>query len=480
MNIFKKDIPMKLIALMFGVFFLFLYSCTTGDNNDNYVPDSTATGSVNRPLAHSIQDQVTKTNYNIYIENSASMDGYVGSKDITFQQAVYGLITAVNLANLVDTPKLNFVNRSIIPAINNPITADLNEYANKLNISTFRANRKPHQNTDIADIISLVFQNSKSDVNIIISDFIYSRGGGQASIGKEAIQQNAIANIVKSFLDKKDYDIVFMQFFAQFQGTYYSESSPKKKPIINNPRPYYMMVIEPHEAVRQFLEKTDRLEKFRQNGFRQMCYFHKPDLNSRAKITLIDKIGNYEFDNAANSLVINNAEKNEDSYGERGFRFSVAVDYSNIIEAPDYFLQKANYSPVNNYTISVEQIKDTTQISTKGYTHLLKLQTNNLVNPTELLQITLNKNIPDWVGKSSSDDDSYIQNVDQKNKTFGLKFVIEGIDQAFAAKYKTALFSVPVKVNKAPGGSSNGLLIFFLLLLFAGVIIFFVKKIKQA
>lgn len=480
MNIFTKDIPIRLSTLILGAFLFCSQSCTTGNSNDNYVPDSVNVNSVDKPIVQSAQDQIIKTHYNIYIENSASMDGYVGSKDITFQQAVYGLITAVNLADLVDTPKLNFVNRSIIPAVNNPITADLNEYADKLNISTFRAHRKPNQNTDIADIISLVFQNSKNDVNIIISDFIYSRGGGQASIGKEAIQQNAIANIVKSFLDKKDYDILFMQFFAQFQGVYYSESVPEKKPVINSTRPYYMMVIGPHDAVRQFLEKTNRLEKFKQNGFKQMCYFHKPDPNKHAKITLIDKIGNYEFDNAANSLVINNAEKNEDDIGQKGFQFSVAVDYSNIVEDPDYFLQKGNYSPINNYSVSIEQIKDTTQLSTKGYTHLLKLQTNNLINPTEILQITLNKKIPDWVNKSSSDDDSYIQNADQKNKTFGLKYVIEGIDQAFAAKYKTALFSVSVKVNKAPGGSSNGLLIFFLLLLLAGVVIFFVKKIKQA
>src|SRR6185437_13592364 len=83
-----------------------MFSCTSGGGNGNYTQGQLPE-KINHAAVHSTQDAYAKTNYNVYIENSASMDGYVGSKNITFQQAVYGLITAVNLANLVDTPRLN-------------------------------------------------------------------------------------------------------------------------------------------------------------------------------------------------------------------------------------------------------------------------------------------------------------------------------------------------------------------------------------
>lgn len=83
-----------------------------------------------------------------------------------------------------------------------------------------------------------------------------------------------------------------------------------------------------------------------------------------------------------------------------------------------------------NYQLKIEKITDRSNPSLSGFSHLLKLQTNQLRE--EILQIDVLGKMPSWVITSTSSDDSNILNdTSQHSKTFGLKYLIEGANDAF-------------------------------------------------
>src|SRR5690348_9230353 len=62
-------------------------------------------------------------NFNICIENSASMDGYVATQS-DFKNSVYGLITDIKARGLVNKLNLHYVNDSLCTVKPNALTQD--------------------------------------------------------------------------------------------------------------------------------------------------------------------------------------------------------------------------------------------------------------------------------------------------------------------------------------------------------------------
>ena len=130
------------------------------------------------------------------------------------------------------------------------------------------------------------------------------------------------------------------------------------------------------------------------------------------------------------------------------FGFNLAVDFSHSIQYPSYFLDTTNYTLSNpNYQLEVEPISDKTDPSLSGFTHLIKVKTTDLRN--EILEIQVVGKTPNWVYNSSSIDDSNILGeTSEQQKTFGLKYLIEGVSEAFypnSSSNTLATFTITIK-----------------------------------
>ncbi len=130
-----------------------------------------------------------------------------------------------------------------------------------------------------------------------------------------------------------------------------------------------------------------------------------------------------------------NIEMNNRSNGN--FTFSTTVDLSLVPVEADYSLNKNNYKITEgNYKIkSIQKFNPKLLLPTslplleknnKKPTHLITFEatTKNFTN----LKCILENKIPDWVNLTSTENDTNLDS--SKNKTFGLKYLIEGITEA--------------------------------------------------
>jgi hypothetical protein len=122
------------------------------------------------------------------------------------------------------------------------------------------------------------------------------------------------------------------------------------------------------------------------------------------------------------------------------FTFSIAVDLSSIPISSDYATNLNNYKrKEGNYEIKdIKEFNSTTSKKLKPTS--LAMLSNNNKKPTHIitfyatsknysnLKFVLKNQIPSWVNLTNTEDDSNQNN--NKNKTFGFKYLIKGISEA--------------------------------------------------
>ena len=80
--------------------------------------------------------------------------------------------------------------------------------------------------------------------------------------------------------------------------------------------------------------------------------------------------------------------------------------------------------------VAAFQDEKTADAALKGYTHLFRLHTSNLKN--EILIINVVAKVPSWIYATTSYDDRNIENdISEQQKTFGFKYMVEGLCNAF-------------------------------------------------
>ena len=70
----------------------------------------------------------------------------------------------------------------------------------------------------------------------------------------------------------------------------------------------------------------------------------------------------------------------------------------------------------------------------EGYTHTLQFQADILKSTN--LAISLNKSLPAWVAAMTSEDDIDIRKNNNMSQTYGLKYLVEGVNEAFTNQSK--------------------------------------------
>jgi hypothetical protein len=282
---------------------------------------------------------------------------------------------------------------------------------------------------------------------VLISDFVFSPG-------KRADAQDYLNNqgvgIKIDFAEKlKEFDLsaVVIQLQSNFDGLYYDKTD---KPIsFKGKRPYYVWIFGSAEQISSILNKKI-LDNIKGGYFNRFVFQSAKGISeTNYKILYSPKIGNFSA-KQLNSKIISDANASTNNQNKGLFGFSVAVDFSNSLQDAKYFLDTANYVLSNSkYQLKIETIADNNEASLSGFTHLLKLQTNELRE--EVLKIDVVGKTPSWVSNSTSLDDSNIlYDISQQQKTFGLKYLIEGVSDSFYPKTNNtnAINTISITIKK--------------------------------
>jgi hypothetical protein len=380
---------------------------------------------------------------NVYIENSGSMNGYVNG-NTQFKGAIRDLLVMLKYYYDEKNLKINFINSDIYPT---NIEGNIINFSKSLNTKTFKVGNTSSSNLN--NIFNQILKKtSQNTISILLSDCIYSIKGNktedllsdQKSLTKDAF--------LTKFKNKEPLATTIVKLNSSFSGTYYDKND-KKTQLKNMSRPYYMSIIGSEKAMASFNSNIE-LSKNKVEGFENKYNLTLKDYSKEVYYSVVNtKVdsGRYKPDRAYNNNgAINGIEDVcVNDRNSSSFIFSVALDLSNVPIEDSYVSDKSNYSiGEGDYKIKGVYKFDKKQLGPSSINMLAKTKaepTHYIVfestkpNFTNL-SFSLKKQIPNWVYSTTTNDDSNI--LESPNSTFGIKYLIEGITEAYETESKNS------------------------------------------
>lgn len=366
-----------------------------------------------------------KINLRIYIENSASMDGYVANKSVNFKHAINGFINSLLLdESLVGTLNTYYINSSVIP-----YQGDVDSYIKNVSVEDFVRRGGSRATTNFTAVMKSILDSmAEDDVSILVSDLILSPGRGADANEYLLEQQQGLQKIVGSY--SKKYSVVVYRLLSEFDGRYYDPVDEWTN--IKMDRPFFVILIGKEEnliKVRRH-EKDFEVSNTGYNGIENAYNI--------VKSVIIDDI------QLTGCIVSNSIIKNglgctlkKDIKGE--IFFDVHLNLSTLID-DRYLFDTSNYEVSDdNYRIEYIKIDE----ANNNFTHKIRICANRL-KPADLT-IKLKRNVPSWVFELNDDDGYHI--ADAYDKTYGLKYILTGISEAYGKNDDLYSFTINLKTK---------------------------------
>lgn len=387
----NKYLPL-LIALILGgvISSFFLKGCDDGKYVVSYDPI---------PPVKLYQPSKIK----LYVENSGSMDGYMfnGSE---LKDAVYSYVSG--LTNHSDTTEIYFVNSDVYR-----VNAPLQDVIYAMSPTVFHSSPGNKANTDIADIFSMVLsQIEENSVSVLVTDAILDLPAGASAFFYT--KQTQIKSLFENYLRMNpNFAVEIYRMSSRFNGKFYYTGGSV---VLNDqPRPYYMFVL----GNKQTLSSANRIVAKSQiqhgveNYYAYSSYSQVPFvvMNKKKK----EAKGNFEVRLQQKAVpVIANVDLQytllDDEILENPLFYSVAFGDDSIkVKTIKKLLKKPNYT--HAFTITLPENADEGNV-------------NLYFCPPPY---------PLWLEEAN--DDLSDSSVATTMKTTGIKYIIEGISDAFAS-----------------------------------------------
>ena len=375
----------------------------------------------------------TKCVYNIYVENSGSMDGYV--KGVTeFEQSVYSYLSDIKISDLCSEMNLFYINSQM-----HKQDPDVSDFIEKLEPNRFRAKGGKRSTTDLSNIIGdILDSHGKDTVSILISDFVFSPGGGVNADEYLLNQQIGIKNhFAYKLKSNPSLATIIYQLSSKFEGKYYDRNNIPYS--INHQRPFYMMIIGDSYNLINLSSEISK-DKIKGSGVLNSYSLSQAASDVSYGILATPKIGRFKPDPASPHTSIKKAKIDKKNPSTK-FMVSIGVDFSKLLLDDDYLMDPSNYEISNkSFNISVDKVKNNTK-----YTHIVKLSLNQqLANLYKgPLTIQLLKNPSTWSEDVTNPDDVGIQNI-TTDKTYGFKYLVGGIYDSYNSEKAYAKFNINI------------------------------------
>lgn len=304
-------------------------------------------------------------------------------------------------------------------------------------------------------IFDFIGNNTDSnDVSIFVSDGILSYTDKQIAANKNINKDNASGlgseiHATFSKLKKQDFAASIYAFKSGYSGSYYNYQNGKTT-LAGTKRPYYIWVI----ARRPLLSMFDR-ELARSSHFKPEEQLHfglgEETLQKGKIIPGIER-------GKGNEWRVDKDGKGIEEIGKSGAKFCYAINTKNL---PPYASTTAYLK--DHLTLATKGCEATMQIIEKGEVDRKRItgkraQEENFEEATQLLIINVSRmNTKDaslsismpasantWYQTWSCDDDLNLQR-DCADRTFGLRYLIDGVKAAYNASGKNFIdISIPL------------------------------------
>ncbi len=421
-------------VFILGVIALLAYSC--GGRPQPPMPGvapgtSVATTAVDdSPVA-----ALPKCNVNVYIENSASMDGYV--KGVTeFEQSIYSFISDIKLADFCSSLNLNYINSKILRQPD-----DVSDFIERLEPSNFKIKGGDRSTTDISNLFQKIMaEQGKDDVAILISDFVFSPGKKDASEYLTNQQIGIKTQFVTRLKEDPAYAAILYRLVSKFDGKYYNRID--KPTQIKAERPFFVWLLGNKDQLQRLTSEIKK-ENMKGHGVDHTFCISKMTVATPYGILPMPRIGSFQIDPANVKTSILKAKADNKAVGSK-FVVSFGVDYSGFLLEDSYLTDPANYE-VNNkaYTVEISRNSNTSS----SYTHIIKLKldpSQPVISRGNIIISLLKKSAP-WAEEFTDNDGEDINAEGAMEKTFGLKTLIDGVYDAYKADATYASFTINIK-----------------------------------
>jgi hypothetical protein len=433
-----------LVAILMAATLLFLFSSCSRDSKRGNIEENLA---ISDSISELNDDLVIKESIpitvNLYIENSGSMNGYVSGRT-QFKDALQNLLVDLKYPFGEENINLFFINNQIHKS---PIKANIVDFADKLSPKSIKIGHTGSSNLN--EIFRKITSKSeKNTVSILFSDFIYSIKGKNtvALLG----EQKALTRDVFLTASKNDQNLTtnIYQYSSDFDGIYYDFNDDKHN--WNQSRPYYIAIIGDQPSVSNFTDKIgDRFKTY--SGYKNEYILTEKEFDTQNYTVLLATMNKGKF-KPLKHKILNNQVKGIQTDGlgrnENNFQIAIAVDFNGIPVTDEYITTTSNYNvsdnkfklikvgKLNGKTLSFMNGEPVTIPSSDlihleaGFTHVLVFE--SVAENFDSLEFSLKRTTPKWVEESTTTDDTDIEtNKENKQTTFGLSYLVDGITEAY-------------------------------------------------
>ena len=383
---------------------------------------------------------------NVYLENSGSMNGYVENGQTSFQMDVFSYLTHVKHSQIPSEMNLHFINSRIIKI--NSLSQSTSQsqviknFISNLTSESFKTAGGSTATTDIANIFERVLSKTNDNtVSIFISDCIFSPGAVQNPTAYLAGQQTGIMDCVADYIaEHKHLAMLVYQLYSDFNGKYYYYKGPGFQ--YRGQRPYYIWVIGHPDNVAK-LKKAIPNERFKGSGVANMWCAHNAQIGTIPyNIYPMAVAGDFDI---SNNCTITRMRKN--SQGEFAFRILANMEQLEVLLGNQYLMDTNNYSRLVSKEDDEQwfiEIARNTSSQTK-VTHNITLKTTGNISKG-MLNVNLRCNTPQWAYDLTDMDDTSLTE-ENRMKTYGLKYIFDGITEAFIAKKAEVYATMSINIK---------------------------------
>ena len=339
----------------------------------------------------------------VYIENSGSMDGYMGP-GAELKDAIYSYVSTM-ASYSQSAPQLNFINTQVIP-----YGGSLKSIITDMNPEIFKQAGGSRANSDIAQMIEMMLATqNKNTVSIFVSDCILDVPDGEAEkffINRQIDIRNAFTKYRRKL---KNLSVEVFRMKSEFKGMYYYSKGGEELEGVK--RPYFMFVIGDRDVL-AWLNKNIPFSEVK-HGIENYCAF-----------TTFSDVS-FDMTNEFGVAHKNQLECRSDRKGR--CHMKLKANLQSTLQDDTYVMNPENYR-TQNATVgvgAVEKIDD----QQSPYTHLLTIDMDGKMNPSGEQLKLIQQEMPAWIEAVNDDSGKTIRK--NLNKTTGIKYIIGGIADAY-------------------------------------------------
>lgn len=350
----------------------------------------------------------------VFIENSGSMDGYMcdGSQ---LKDAIYDYISDLN--RYTERTELYYINSDTIP-----YKGSLTSYIKNLNPVSFKLAGGNTANTDLGDIVSRVLSTvNDSTVVIFVSDCILDLPNKATKKFLTACEIQIKNEVVNTMKRLPDLGIEILKLSSDFNGKYY-QTDGKVVYLQDVKRPYYVWIM------------GDKNYLARLNSEVPLALLNKYNFEGMVAFSTLSEVPFDIFNRTLSGKVVL-------PVGNR-YEITLLADFRTTLQADEDILNITNYS-FKNPKLTVGEVHRISATDSP-YTHYVNF---TLPKETPITQEFLTMAIPtmpSWIEESNDDHGTNISA--NLSKTTGIKYLIQGVADAYKNEIALARMNFNVKI----------------------------------